>query len=89
MNNELTQAELQYLTKMFTNILRESKDVIPLYKKEANFYWLNCDKENKSTKKHFDILNDYKNHIREETTHRNKLMKIQAKLKKKMGERHA
>lgn len=82
MNQELTQADVQVLTKMLSSAIRTEQNSINYNNKIVRALWNKCNPEDNETKAFFDALNFYKEINRSDKKKRDKLAALQYKLKK-------
>ena len=82
---ELTQPELQFLTKFLSDTLCSLQSDIRYYKARAANIWDKCNKEEEHSGRWFKTLNHYKDHTKELKKTVKKLSEVQGKLKRKVG----
>ena len=82
MNQELTQADVQVLTKMLSRAIRTEQNSINYNNLVVRALWNKCNPEDNETKAFFDALNFYKEINRSDKKKRDKLAALQYKLKK-------
>ena len=82
MNQELTQADVQVLTKMLSRAIRTEQNSINYNNLIVRALWNKCNPEDNETKAFFDALNFYKEINRSDKKKRDKLAALQYKLKK-------
>lgn len=82
MNQELTQADVQVLTKMLSSAIRTEQNSINYNKLIVRALWNKCNPEDNETKAFFDAMNFYKEINRSDKKKRDKLAALQYKLKK-------
>lgn len=81
-NQELTQADVQMLTKILSRAIRKEQTSINYNKLIVRALWNKCNPEDSETKAFFDALNFYKEMNRSDEKKRAKLAALQCKLKK-------
>lgn len=82
MNQELTQADVQVLTKMLSRAIRTEQNSINYNNLIVRALWNKCNPEDNETKAFFDAMNFYKEMNRSDKKKRDKLAALQYKLKK-------
>ena len=82
MNQELTQADVQVLTKMLSRAIRTEQNSINYNNLVVRALWNKCNPEDNETKAFFDAMNFYKEMNRSDKKKRDKLAALQYKLKK-------
>ena len=82
MNQELTQADVQVLTKMLSRAIRTEQNSINYNNLVVRALWNKCNPEDNETKAFFDAMNFYKEINRSDKKKRDKLAALQYKLKK-------
>ena len=82
MNQELTQADVQVLTKMLSSAIRTEQNSINYNNLIVRALWNKCNPEDNETKAFFDAMNFYKEMNRSDKKKRDKLAALQYKLKK-------
>lgn len=82
MNQELTQADVQVLTKMLSRAIRTEQNSINYNNLVVRALWNKCNPEDNETKAFFDAMNFYKEMNRSDKKKRDKLAAMQHKLKK-------
>lgn len=80
--NELTREDVQFLTKMLSDMLSIAQCNSETLKAEIQYVWLLCDPDDEETKNNFNTLNSLRNYQRKVGRMTRKLEKIQHKLKK-------
>ena len=79
---ELTQADLQVLTKIIATKIQTYQRASDYDKLVVQALWNKCDPDKPDCDHSFEALNFYKDMLRENKQKRNKLAKLQYKLKK-------
>ncbi len=79
---ELTQADLQVLTKIIAMKIQTYQQASDYDKLVVQALWNKCDPDKPDCDHSFEALNFYKDMLRENKQKRNKLAKLQYKLKK-------
>ena len=79
---ELTQADLQVLTKIIATRIKTYQRASDYDKLVVQALWNKCDPDKPDCDHSFEALNFYKDMLRENKQKRNKLAKLQYKLKK-------
>lgn len=84
-DNSLTQSELQVLISVLSSKICMFEEFISDTKLSIKYCYPECNPDDSSTKDFFESLNSNKDHLRYLKSKKNKLAKIQAKLKRNLS----
>lgn len=82
---ELTQPELQFITKMLSEQIKDVHEQVAFYKGKVAHTWKYCIPGTSEAYLEFPRLNYAKDNLRKEQAKLKKLSEIQRKLKKQQG----
>ena len=84
-DNNLTQSELQALVSVISFNISKIEECISDIKIDIKYCYSKCNPDDPLTASFFEVLNDNKDYLRYLNSKKNKLAKIQAKLKRNLS----